>query len=168
MLVRKLTENDLDAFWDLRLRALKDDPEAFGSTYEETVASGKESMLQRMGVGQDDNIFSLGAFEDTLIGMVGFGRGEGLKERHTGFVFGMYVVPERRGQGAGKALVQALIAQARQLEGLEQLTLAVVTTNQAAVRLYLSLGFEVYGTAPRALKQNSTYWDEHLMALMLA
>ena len=57
MLVRKLTEDDLDAFWDLRLRALKDDPEAFGSTYEETVARGKEPMLQRMGVGQDDNIF---------------------------------------------------------------------------------------------------------------
>ena len=166
MLVRKLTANDLDAFWDLRLRALKDDPEAFGSTYEETVARGKESMLQRMGVGNGDDVFSLGAFEDTLIGTVGFGRGEGLKERHTGFVFGMYVVPERRGQGAGKALVQALIAQARQLEGLEQLTLAVVTTNQAAVRLYLSLGFEIYGTAPRALKQHGQYWDEHLMVLI--
>ena len=41
MLVRKFIENDLDAFWDLRLRALTDDPEAFGSTYEETVARGK-------------------------------------------------------------------------------------------------------------------------------
>src|SRR5437588_5181590 len=34
MLVRKLTEDDLDALWMMRLQALRDNPEAFGSTYE--------------------------------------------------------------------------------------------------------------------------------------
>ena len=48
MLVRKLTEDDLEAVWTLRLRALRDNPEAFGSTYEETVARGKAWMLQRL------------------------------------------------------------------------------------------------------------------------
>jgi ribosomal protein S18 acetylase RimI-like enzyme len=168
MLVRDFTENDLDAFWDLRLRALKDNPEAFGTTYEETVARGKAAMLQRMGVDPGDDVFSLGAFEDVLIGTVGFRRDEGPKERHKGYVFGMYVVPERRGQGAGKALMLGLIARVRRLGGLEQLHLGVVTTNQSAVRLYLSLGFEIYGTAPQALKQNGRKWDEHLMVLMVA
>jgi len=44
----------------------------------------------------------------------------------------MYVLPERRGQGVGKALVQELIARTRQIDGLEQLLLAVVTTNRTA------------------------------------
>jgi hypothetical protein len=45
MLVRKLTEYDLDALWMMRLQALRDNPEAFSSTYEETVARGKEIFL---------------------------------------------------------------------------------------------------------------------------
>lgn len=123
-------------------------------------------MLQRLGI--TDNSFSLGAFDDTLIGTARFHREEGIKERHRGFVYGVFVVPEERGKGAGKALMQELIAMAMHQEELEQLNLAVVTTNQAAIRLYLSLGFEIYGTVPRALKQDGRYWDEHLMVLHLA
>jgi ribosomal protein S18 acetylase RimI-like enzyme len=165
MLVRQLATDDLDAFWALRLRALTDNPEAFGSTYEETVARGKTQMLQRLG--QASESFSLGAFDDTLIGTAGFHRDKRAKERHRGSVYGVYVVPERRRQGAGKALMQELIARVKRLEGLEQLNLVVVTSEQAACRLYLSLGFEIYGTAPRVLKQNGQYWDEYLMVLYL-
>src|SRR5215467_6429544 len=150
MMVRKLTGGDLEAFWTLRLQALSDNPEAFGSTYDETVARGKESILQRLRQG--DGMFYLGAFEETLVGMVGFRREEGTKDRHKGLVFSMFVLPGKRGHGIGKALMRELIAQAKQLSGLEQLHLAVVTTNRAACRLYRSLGFEVYGTTPRALK----------------
>jgi ribosomal protein S18 acetylase RimI-like enzyme len=165
MLVRNLTHDDLDAFWALRLRALTDNPEAFGATYEETVASGKEQMLRRLG--QTEESFSLGVFDESLIGTAAFHRAEGVKDRHRGYIYGVYVVPEKRGQGAGKALMQELIVRAKQLKGLEQLNLAVVTTNQAAVSLYVTLGFEIYGTAPRALKQDGQYWDEHLMVLHL-
>ena len=165
MLVRKLTEDDLEAVWTLRLRALRDNPEAFGSTYEETVARGKAWMLQRFGQG-DETLF-LGAFEETLIGMVGLHREANIKDRHKGLVFGMYVLPDRRQHGVGKALMQALIAQAKQLAGLEQLHLAVVTTNAPARHLYNTLGFEVYGTAPRALKMGEQYWDEDLMVFQL-
>ncbi len=165
MLVRKLSENDLDALWTMRLRALTDNPEAFGSTYEETLARGKEVFRQRLAQG--DDIFFLGAFDEALIGMVGFFREEGIKNRHKGYVVSMFVLPEKRGLGAGKALMQALIAQAKQIPGLEQLRLAVVTTQRAAALLYRSLGFEVYGTTPRALKMGEQYWDEDLMVLHL-
>ncbi len=166
MLVGKLTEDDLEAIWTLRLCALKDNPEAFGSTYEETLARGKAWMLQRLS-GKEDEVFYLGAFEEALIGMVAFYREEGSKSRHKGYVVSMYVLPKSRGLGAGKALMQELIIRAKQIEGLEQLQLAVVTTNQAAYHLYRSLGFEVYGTEPKALKLGEQYWDEHLMVLDL-
>lgn len=166
MQVRILTGDDLEAVWTLRLRALRDNPEAFGSTYEETLARGNEWMRQRLRAHENET-FYLGAFEENLIGMVAFYREEVIKTRHKGYVVSMYVVPESRGLGVGKALMQALIVRARQIEGLEQLHLAVVTTNQVAYQLYRSLGFEVYGTEPRALKSGGEYWDEYLMVLHL-
>jgi ribosomal protein S18 acetylase RimI-like enzyme len=115
-----------------------------------------------------DDAFFLGAFDvDNLTGMVRFGREQGAKDRHRGDIASLFVVPESQGQGAGKALVQELIARARQLPGLEQLHLAVVTTNTAACALYRSLGFTIYGTVPHGLKQGDQYWDEHLMVLHL-
>ncbi|HLZ63885.1 MAG TPA: GNAT family N-acetyltransferase [Ktedonosporobacter sp.] len=166
MLVRRLIEDDLDSVRALRLRALRDNPEAFGSTYEETLARGNEWMRQRLR-SKEDETFYLGAFEGNLVGMVGYYREDSIKTRHKGYVVSMFVAPESRGLGAGKALLQALIARARQIEGLQQLHLAVVTTNQPAYQLYRSLGFEVYGTEPRALKSGGEYWDEHLMVLRL-
>jgi ribosomal protein S18 acetylase RimI-like enzyme len=166
MLIRKLTQDDLEALWALRLRALKDNPEAFGSTYEETLARGSEWMRQRLRAKESEN-FYLGAFEQNLAGMVAFYREEGMKFRHKGYVVAMFVAPESRGLGAGKALMQELIARARQIEGLEQLLLTVVATNQVAYQLYRSLGFKVYGTEPRALKSGEQYWDEYLMVLQL-
>src|SRR5689334_9498136 len=116
MNIRTLTEHDLDAYWHLRLRALQDSPEAFGATYEETVARGKQSMLGRLG--HDEGAFTLGAFEgEELVGTVRFQRENGPKERHKAYVYGMYVAPEMRGQGAGKALMQRLISLAEAMPG---------------------------------------------------
>ena len=166
MLIRILTEDDIEALWALRLRALKENPEAFGSTYKETLARGNEWMRQRLRAPESET-FYLGAFAENLIGIVACFREDASKTRHKGYVVSMYVAPESRGLGAGKGLMQELIERARRIEGLEQLHLAVVTTNSVAYQLYRSLGFEVYGTEPRALKSGGEYWDEHLMVLNL-
>jgi ribosomal protein S18 acetylase RimI-like enzyme len=167
LFIRKLTEEDVEALWLLRLQGLIDSPESFGSTYEESIAQGNTRMLQRLRQ-EGEETFYLGAFDETLIGMIGFLREEGAKDQHKGSVTSLYVLPERRGQHIGKALVQELIARAKRLAGLEQLHLAVVTTALAACNLYRSLGFKSYGTAPRSLKAGEQYWDEDLMILHLS
>lgn len=167
MLTRKLTEEDIDQLWSIRLRSLQDNPEAFGSTYGETLERGKENMRQRL-LKPHAETFYIGAFEDErLVGIVGFFRESGTKGQHKGYIISMYVAPEQRGRGIGKALVTEAIAQARTIPGLDQLLLAVVTTNTAARQLYRSLGFEAYGLEPRALKYGDQYWDEELMILRL-
>jgi ribosomal protein S18 acetylase RimI-like enzyme len=167
MSVRLLTKEDIDQLWSIRLHSLQDNPEAFGSTYEETLERGKENMRQRL-LKPHAETFYIGAFEDErLVGIVGFFRESGTKGQHKGYIISMYVAPEQRGRGTGKALLAEAIAQARTIPGLEQLLLAVVTTNTAARQLYRSLGFEVYGLEPRALKQGDQYWDEELMTLRL-
>jgi len=49
---------------------------------------------------------------------------------------------------------------------VEQLTLAVVEGNAAALALYRKLGFAAYGVEPRALKTETGCRNEVLMALM--
>ncbi len=169
MEIRALTEDDVKTYWTLRLRALREEPEAFGSTYEESKERPLELVAARLREMATMDDFILGAFvDDPLVGIVACVRETGRKNRHIAKIFQMYVASEARGQGIGRALMDEAIARARRREGLEMLTLDVVTTNAAARALYLSLGFTVFGTAPHALRQDDgSYFDEDLMALTL-
>jgi ribosomal protein S18 acetylase RimI-like enzyme len=55
------------------------------------------------------------------------------------------------------------LLRAGRISGLEQVHLAVVTSNETAVNLYIALGFRTYGTDPGALKVGTALFDEYLM-----
>lgn len=162
--IRILNESDAQSYQDIRLSALKNNPEAFGSTYEREAKFSLEVVAERVQPTKEK--FVLGAFnESSLVGIVTFMRESSLKTSHKGNVFGMYVVPESRGKGLGKALVMDLIRRAKTCDGLEHINLTVVSKNRSAKKLYESLGFEVYGVERDALKFNGQYFDEDLMVL---
>jgi ribosomal protein S18 acetylase RimI-like enzyme len=169
MELRELTEGDAAIYWPLRLRALREEPEAFGASYEDAQSRPLADMVERLSAARQNGDFTLGAFNaERLAGVVTFVRASGRKNRHIASIYAMYVASEARGAGYGRALMTSLIARARALDGLEQLKLAVVTTNTTARALYLSLGFEVYGVQRKALKlDDGRYMDEELMALWL-
>lgn len=164
-LIRVLSEIDVETFWRLRLRALQEEPESFCATYEESVETSLEEVAQKLK--SSDESFILGARLPELVGMLGFYRRPGLKRRHTGVIWGMYVAPEKRGRGLGKALLSEAIKHASLMSGLKQLALTVMTTRETARCLYLSMGFQSYGTEPQALKLGNRYLDEELMLLKL-
>lgn len=67
------------------------------------------------------------------------------------------------GLGIGKIMLSTLLEKAKEC-GYEQAELEVVTTNEPAIHLYKSLGFETYGTRPHGMKyKDGTYADMHLM-----
>lgn len=170
MEIRLLEETDANVYRALRLRALREDPEAFGSTYEERAQRPlSEFAEQLLPGGEPPERFTLGAYvAGALAGSVTVRRQQGTKERHKGVLTAMFVAPERRGQGLGRTLVEAAVERARLMPGVEQMLLSVVTTNAAARALYLATGFEPYGLERRALKHNGRYYDEDLMVLWLA
>ena len=63
------------------------------------------------------------------------------------YVDNIAVLPAHRGKGVGRALTEALIAQARAADGVF-LTLEVRASNRPAIALYASLGFEPAGVRP--------------------
>jgi RimJ/RimL family protein N-acetyltransferase len=166
MKIRVINESDAQLYQDLRLSALKINPEAFGSTYEKEVKFTLGTVKERLQPTIDK--FTLGIFDDRkLVGIVTFMRETSAKTAHKGNIYGMFILPEKRGQDLGKSLLLELISKAKNCNGLEQLNLTVVSDNEPAKKLYKSIGFEVYGVEKNALKFNGNYFDEDLMVLKL-
>jgi ribosomal protein S18 acetylase RimI-like enzyme len=159
--IRRLASGNIaDAalFRDIRLEALRTNPEAFGSSFDVESAQPASWFSDRLG-----SSVILGAFRDTeLVGIAGFAVQQGRKSAHKGLLWGMYVRPNARAIGVGRRLVEAILDVARQ--HVELIQLSVVRDNAAARGLYASLGFVDYGLEKNALKQDSRYYDEVLMA----
>ena len=167
--IRALTSADASEFHAVRLRALREHPEAFSQSYESQLNTPLEAVTERLRTQSTlgDN-FILGCFVDgKLIGMVGFVRSDGLKVQHKGWVWGMYVTAETQGKGYGKALLSEAIERAKAVPGLRQLHLGVEMSNVSARALYLGMGFNSYGIEPDALYVNGVYHSEDLMVLRL-
>jgi ribosomal protein S18 acetylase RimI-like enzyme len=94
-----------------------------------------------------------------LYGLAGCYRESAVKQRHKAVIWGMFVAAEARGRGAGRLLLDAIIARASRWPGLEQLSLSVVPENVAARTLYVRRGFVPYAVEPRALAQDGRYYD---------
>lgn len=71
------------------------------------------------------------------------------------------------GLGIGKQMLHTVLDVAKAC-GYEQAELEVVTTNVNAIRLYQSLGFEIYGELKHSMKYtDGTYADEYMMKKLL-
>ena len=160
--IRQLTPADAAAYRAIRLAGLKQNPEAFGSTFQAEFARPLAWFFGRLS---ESTVF--GAFRDSeILGVAGFAARTTEKEAHKGLLWGMYVRPEARGTGVARRLVEAVIELAR--ARVEVLQLSVVVGNERAQRLYAGLGFVEYGIERNSLKYDGRYFDEVLMALDLA
>ena len=166
MNVRRLGPTDAAAFQALRLRALREDPVAFASSYEDERDTPLETVAERLVPTGDRAI--VGAFDgERLVGLAAWHREEMRKMHHKGFVWGVYVKDSHRGRGLAKQLLQSVICLARQAEGILILNLTAYADNQRAIALYESLGFVIYGREPAAICVDGRLHDDVHMALRL-
>jgi len=165
--IRVLAAADAEAWSKLRVEGLEKDAEAFSSSLEEHRKLHPEEVQKRLA--QEPQKFVMGAFSGgRLVGAAGFYRETGPKTRHKGHVWGVYVTAAMRGRGVGRKLMEALLSQAAKIDGLEQIQLAVTTTQTAAASMYRSLGFEPFAREVKALKIGERYIDEEYLVLWLA
>jgi RimJ/RimL family protein N-acetyltransferase len=165
--IRLLTPTDARAYHALRIRALREHPEAFGRTPEEVEPVERWVDYFRVDA-QAELDFVLGAFAgDVLAGMVGCRRERMIKHRHVAYIWGVYISTEHRGTGLGRRLFVAAVDRARTWDDLKSLWLDVTTTNQGARALYASCGFRTVAIKPRTLRVGDRYYDEEMMMLDL-
>ncbi len=150
MEIRRLLTDDGERLRDIRLRALRDAPYAFSSSYEREAAYGPE--LWASGVAQSD-----GAQDGAVFVAVEDGRCLGMaggffpdERRDAATLWGMWVYPSARGRGLGRRLVEAVIAWARD-RGVARVELAVADAepSRPAAALYRELGFVATESASR-------------------
>jgi RimJ/RimL family protein N-acetyltransferase len=164
MQIRRLSAADATDYRALRIRALWEFPEAFTSSFEEDEKQPIEKWEVRL---EGEHTMFWGAFEgEQLCGMVGLERETRAKNRHKGTVIGMYVSQEYFGTGMGRALIDALLAHARE-QGLELLVLTVTEGNTVATNFYEAAGFRSFGIEPRAIKVDGRPYAKNHMYLDL-
>ena len=162
MPIRRLTAADAAVFKALRLKALRDHPFAYGSTPELDEARPLKEFAERFAASP-----CWGAFEDgKLAAFAGTYREASPKQAHKAYVWGVCTHPDFLRRGLQRAVMLALIADARG-SGLSFLNLGVGAENLPARTLYESLGFTAYGTEPAALRVEGRDIDETLMTLRL-
>jgi ribosomal protein S18 acetylase RimI-like enzyme len=164
-MIRPLTGDDVDAFMRLRVEALRDAPLAFASSPEEDVVGEHRAARDQLERGPDALV--LGAFDDELVGMLGLGRDRHRKSDHKVHVWGMYVVPGQRGRGLGRSLLDAAVAHARSLPGVDWLQLSVSSAAPFAQALYESAGFVAWGREPDAMRYEGSVTSEIYMGLRI-
>lgn len=102
-------------------------------------------------------------FHGRLSGVVRYWRRAADESLHVGTILGLFVRPMDRNIGIGSELVMHAMAHAV-MDGVEMLTLSVEEGNDAAIRVYEELGFEVYGIEPKSVKRRDRYRNTILMS----
>lgn len=160
--IRRLTRKDFDAYLAIRLEALRNHPESYGTSPETFAARPHheiEDFLSKRAV------FGVATAAGELTGIVVYDRDQGERESHRGWLLQVYVKPHMRGTGAALAMIEAAVDHAR--TEVIQVHLMVGAHNAPAIRLYEKAGFKTYGTDPRCLLVNGRYIDEHMMVRFL-
>lgn len=158
--IRQLVRDDAQSFRDIRLEALSSHPEAFGSSFEDERDRPELHFADWLESG---HILGGWTADGTLGGVIGLSRSTAAKTRHIAVIWGMYVRPSARGSGLSRGLISAAIDAGG--SGVRSFRLGVVATNEPAIRLYKSLGFQQWAVEVEALKVGDVYHDELLMRL---
>ncbi|HEX5332823.1 MAG TPA: GNAT family N-acetyltransferase [Cellulomonas sp.] len=141
--IELLGDDDWEVVRDVRLHALRDSPLAFGSTLAREEGFREQHWRMRLRSSPWWVARRAGPPGSHVIGLVSMisEPGSTSDDRHA---VGLWVDPGARREGAGTALLTAVVAAAR-AEQARTVSLWVAEDNDAALRLYGRLGFEPTG-----------------------
>jgi len=155
--IRPFLPNEWRRYRDLRLRALQDSPDAFGSTFETSSLipdSEWKARLERVSPRTDLPMGAMAGGEPVGLAWAKIEN----PDDGVAHLYQMWVAPEFRGAGVGRGLVDAAVNWARD-RGVKAMVLDVTCGNVPATRLYESMGFQPVGT-PVPLRPGSDLLEQ--------
>jgi GNAT superfamily N-acetyltransferase len=132
----------------IRLEALSDTPEAYGSTYEESVRWSDAQWKDAASTW----LYYFAVRDGRVVGMVS----GGFNDAHPGtrWLYGMYVTPSERGTGTARLLVESIGDWAKS-HGVDEIFLHVGSTVPRARAFYEKVGFRLTGESMQMHRDDS-------------
>jgi ribosomal protein S18 acetylase RimI-like enzyme len=133
---------------ELRLRALKEDPEAFSSSYADSLRQPEQFWKTRLADAErgEGSWLLFGTQDNKLVGMIGaFTEGD---TTEIATVVSVYVPREERGNGISSRLMEEILRVLSAVPRLRKARLDVNVSQVAAIRVYQRCGFREIGRKP--------------------
>lgn len=163
--VRRFDPAEWPIYKTLRLQALEESPDAFGSTLDLELGRSDAAWSERLQIaassGQDCPLIA--EVEGKPSGLV-WAKADA-NDPGTVNIFQMWVAPEVRGRGVGEALLQAAIHWARQY-GAHFAKLGVTYGDTPAMRLYQRTGFVEIGSR-EPIRAGSTVLAQNMVLALV-
>ena len=164
LIIRTAKPDDAQALLEHARTILAEDLYNITTVDEFKMTAEKEREWIQAHFDNPAHIVLLAEVNGSLTGLLHFENGSRKRLAHKGTLH-MSIQPEARGKGIGTALLQSLIAWAKENPVIEKLTLTVFAANQPAISLYKKMGFIEEGRRIQGIKVgDAKYVDEILMS----
>lgn len=161
--ITKLQSKDWRRYKSIRLEALRESPDSFGSTYEQVVKRPDD--FWRDGLTDGSKVFA--QVGDELASMAGVMYEENDDGVLTAYIIGVYTRPEFRKQGLSRLVMASLIKDITDAGRVQTIELHVNKDAIGAIKLYESLGFVVGDHVPDYVRANGQTFPQYRMKLRL-
>lgn len=163
--IERFRAEEWPSYRDLRLRALTEAPDAFGSTLAQELPRLDAEWERRLlsGIRSAMDLPLVVRLDTDCVGLSWCRITDA--EPDTAFLYQVWIAPEVRGRGIGKRLVQASMVWAR-TKGVKKLALSVTCGDTPARRLYEQLGFIPAGE-PQPLRPGSDLLEQPMLLFFM-
>ncbi|KJF73529.1 GNAT family N-acetyltransferase [Agrobacterium arsenijevicii] len=157
--IRRLTQEDVDIFRQMRLEALHTEPAAYASS----AADWEKLTMDEWRARLTQNDVFAAFWNNAPVGIMGLMRQAASKMAHRATLIMVYVRAEARGSGVASELLEAVKSFARD-SGIRQIELAVSAENPVAAGFYKRAGFSQIGRVPGGFLHEGREIDDIMMA----
>lgn len=129
----------------LRLEALYEEPQAFGSCYKDQVDLPIDEWQKWLNnyIEGKSSWMVFAAKDNELVGMIGAYSTDETKKNQSAQIIAMYVTKDARGKGISKVLMKSLLEKLVKETLIKEVVLDVNIDQTTAVNLYKSFGFTI-------------------------
>jgi RimJ/RimL family protein N-acetyltransferase len=164
MIIRKINDGDSAGFLNMLVKL---DSETKNMMYEpgERNTSIEEMKVSIADMYASNSLVLIAEEEGKIIGFLSAERGFANRIKHTAYIV-IGILKDYRGRRIGTKLLRELVDWAS-ANGITRLELTVMIHNEAAIKLYKAMGFQIEGVKEKSLVVDGKYIDEYYMARIL-